>query len=204
MRTESNSALQRVGALLLIAAGIFFLATNVFGFRFDFWGTMWPFAVIVPGVVLLILAFTGDKGMAGLAYPGMVVTGTGAILLYQNITNHWESWAYLWALYPGFVGLAMMFQGTRTGSDKEVASGRSLVTGSLIGTLVFGVFFELLIFRSGGALANILLPVILIAIGGYLLLRRSPVGLNGDKRKHIDPAQINPELKRKIDEALTE
>ncbi|MCU0476645.1 MAG: hypothetical protein MUC99_11150 [Anaerolineae bacterium] len=31
---------------------------------------------------------------------GVMTTATGAILLFQAITDNWASWAYIWAIYP--------------------------------------------------------------------------------------------------------
>lgn len=207
MNTQVNNSVRTLGALVLIGLGTLFLVTNVFNIRLDIFSWGWPFFVILPGVACLAIALTGDRKTAGLIFPGVLVTGTGLILFAQNVTDYWESWAYIWAAYPAMVGIALMMHGRRVGKEKDVEAGRGLVNLGLILLLAFGAFFELLIFRDNDALTNVLLPILLIAAGGYLLLVRrrggddSAVG-NGEKPKN--DAAISPELKRKIDAALTE
>src|SRR5919109_2521187 len=75
----------------------------------------WPLFVIVPGVVLLVIGLLG-RGAAGMAIGGCVVTAVGLLLLYQNASDHWESWAYAWALVgPGAFGLGLTVAGLRSG-----------------------------------------------------------------------------------------
>ena len=48
----------------------------------------------------------------GFAIAGSIVTTVGSVLLYQQTTGHWESWAYAWALVgPGAAGLGMLVYG---------------------------------------------------------------------------------------------
>ena len=77
-------------AIGLIALGVLLLLGQLTGFG-GMLGSLWPLFVMVPGLAFLYFAYTGDKKAAGLAVPGMVITGTGLILFYQNITGHWES-----------------------------------------------------------------------------------------------------------------
>ncbi len=198
-----------VGAFLLIGLGVLFLVGQVFGV--NFWSFSWPGFVMIPGVIFLALAFTGDRKMSGFVFPGTIITGTGLILMYQNLTNHWESWAYAWTLYPVFVGLALMFNGQRTERENELRTGRNLVNFGLIAFLVGAAFFELVIFNGGGALTHWLLPVVLIGVGGYWLLAgRAPNFSYKEKRKFADSApngsRLSPsdDLRRQIDEALKE
>ena len=59
----------------------------------------WPFFVIVPGLGLLGLglAASGRLGEV-LAMAGGVVTMAGLVLLVQNATDRFDTWAYAWAL----------------------------------------------------------------------------------------------------------
>jgi hypothetical protein len=88
-----------VGVLLLVAR----LVPGIFG------GLTWPFLVIGVGVLLLVLAVA--TGNAGLAVPACIVGGIGIILWWQNVHNRWDTWAYAWALIPGFVGVGALVQG---------------------------------------------------------------------------------------------
>jgi hypothetical protein len=222
MKDQSRS---NIGAYLLIGLGIIFLAAqtgilNLGGLFDSLFSFSWPFFVIIPGVVLLALAAFG-KGTAGFAIPGTLITGTGLILGVQNATNYWESWAYVWALYPGMVGLAIMYMGWRANNARQRDDGRKLVLGSLVATAIFFAIFEGLIFNN--IFSWNLLPVALIGVGAFLLFRdrfmpapRKAKFAAAEKPKHIptpaapvngkprSAADIDPELRRKIDEALGE
>jgi hypothetical protein len=214
MNQQDNG--RRAIALVLIGLGVLFLFAQVF--NFSIFGTLWPFFVIIPGAAFLYFAGQGDKNQAGLAVPGAVITGTGVILLYQNVTGHWESWAYAWLLYPVFVGMAIQYIGRRGGDRNAYQSGRGLVRWGGIAFIAGAVLFELVIFGKGGFLGSFALPLLLIGVGVLLLLRRE----NGEKAKtKNDEAPlftgarvvgvggksngvINPDLERKINEALAE
>lgn len=206
--TQGNNAGRLIGAVVLIGLGLMFLAGNFFDFGFGFWDFSWPFFVLVPGLVFLFFAITGDKNAVGLVYPGTIVTGTGAILFYQNVTGNWESWAYVWTLYPLFVGIALSYEGYRRNQTNNIATGRNMIMGGFIGFLVFGAFFELMIFNDNDRLLNIGLPLVLIGVGAYLLMNRSR-SRRGDVEfdslpKRKNDADVSPALRRKIDEALDE
>lgn len=206
--TQGNQTARMIGALALIVIGGVFLAGNFFNFSFNFWNIGWPLFVLVPGLAFLFFAITGDKNAVGLVYPGTIVTGTGAILFYQNVTDNWESWAYVWTLYPLFVGVALAYEGYRRNNTHNIDTGRNMIMGGFIGFLIFGAFFELMIFNDNDRLLNIGLPLVLIGVGAYLLLnRRSSRRYDNEvvslpKRKN--DADVSPELRRKIDEALEE
>ena len=90
-----------VGGIILIGVGVLFLLMQLFpGFAeiFDF-SRQWPLLIVLLGALFLLGAFLGSPQ---LAIPGSVVTGIGIILYYQNITGNWASWAFVWALIPGF------------------------------------------------------------------------------------------------------
>ena len=40
--------------------------------------------------------------------PGAIVLGIGCLLYVQNLGRWWDSWAYAWALIPGFTGLGLL------------------------------------------------------------------------------------------------
>jgi hypothetical protein len=91
--------------------------------------------------------------------------------MYQNLTGHWESWAYAWLLYPVFLGLALQFIGQRTGEQGTYNTGSGFVRYGGIAFIIAAALFELLIFGGGGFLGGLALPLILIGLGGVLLLR---------------------------------
>ncbi|MFN8375452.1 MAG: hypothetical protein U0694_21570 [Anaerolineae bacterium] len=206
-----------VGGGVLIGLGLLFLAGQIFDMG-ALMSTLWPFFIIVPGLAFLAGAAMGDKKSSGLAVPGAMITGTGAILLYQNLTGHWESWAYMWTLYPVFLGMAFNFMSNRTGDNNLAKVARGFITWGLAGLVGLGALFELFIFGSLGWLGSIAVPGAMIAAGAYLLMRNrsggfsSPLADVSSKAKRISSsrldrgpsADINPELKRKIEDALAD
>ncbi len=172
----------RLLAFALILLGVLFLGGRFFDF--NIWSELWPFFVILPGLPFLYLALRGGKAMTGLIFPGIVIVGTGLILLYQNVFNVFESWTYMWAAYPIMVGLGMRFQGKRLGNKSEVTVGRSLIFGGGAILLAFGFLFEFLIFNSIlGGITGFLLPLLLIAGGVFLLYRRGELPMLDNLRR---------------------
>lgn len=215
---------RNIGAIILIAVGVLFFVTQTL--NINIWGAVglsWPLFIVIPGLVFLGLAVFGDQKAAGFVVPGAIVTGTGAILWVQWVTGRWESWAYVWTLYPVFLGLALMFLGRRTGSANTEKTGRGFVTWGTIAFLLGFAFFELLIFGGLAGLGSVLLPLILIGIGVLMLMGGRIPALSGDsfKRKNdapvfTGPRVINgsrgnnhvpaasPDLQQRIDEAIAE
>lgn len=154
-----------VWGLLLILAGAFFLATRIMP---DVFGEIyWPYIVIGIGVAFLVAAILTRIG--GLAVPAMVVGGIGGILYWQAVTGLWESWAYVWTLIPGFVGVGVILAGLldRRGPRFD-SGGLSLIAISAMGFLIFGSAFGQLfgLNFSVGALW----PLFLIGIGVVSLI----------------------------------
>jgi hypothetical protein len=170
-----------LGGILIVLGLIFFAGEQL---NIDISKATWPFYVIVPGVALATLGLTQRRG-SGLTVAGSVVTMVGLVLLYQNATDHWESWAYAWALVgPGGSGIGMLLYGTRSGDRKMARDGFWAILTAL-GIFAVGlVFFEGIIGISGKPLAlpAWVLPAAVIVIGVIVLLR----GLTF--RDHREPA----------------
>lgn len=169
--------------LLLVLAGVALLLAQFVHLDLGQYG--WPLFVIVPGVALLIIAVS-SRGFAGegLAILGSILTVTGLILLFQNATDHFESWAYAWALvFPGAVGIGMIIYGTYAGRSGNVRAGGRLLSISLVLFLLGAAFFEGVIGIGGyhfGQSAGVVAGAIIIAVGALLLIlslisRRSSV-----------------------------
>jgi hypothetical protein len=77
-----------------------------------------------------------------MAVPACIVAGIGGILYYQNATNDWGSWAYMWSLIPGFVGVGTILSGL-LGEDtrNNLRHGFNLMVTSVILFLVFATIF---------------------------------------------------------------
>jgi hypothetical protein len=159
-----------LGGILIVLGLVFFAGQQL---NFDIGQAAWPFYVIAPGVALAALGLTQRRG-SGLTIAGSIVTMVGLVLMYQNATNHWESWAYAWALVgPGGSGIGMLLYGTRSGDAKMARDGFFTILTAL-GLFAAGfVFFEGIIGISGRRLPlpEWVLPVAVIVIGVVVLLR---------------------------------
>jgi hypothetical protein len=119
---------------------------------------------------------TGGRGAAGLAVPGCVVTAAGLVLLFDNATGQWQTWAYAWALIvPAALGVGLWLHGQWSGQPACAARARRLAESGLVLFAGLAAFFELVLNLSGAfgaGIARYALPALLIALGAYLLLRR--------------------------------
>ena len=172
-----------VGGLFVLVGAILLAGQFV---RVDIGHYGWPFFVIVPGLLILFVALTARGAVSeGLAILGSIVTVTGLILLFQDATDHYESWAYAWALvFPGAIGLGMILYGLTASRPGNVRAGTRLVGIALVLFLLGATFFEGVIGIGGYQLdhtAGVVLGVIIIALGALMLVlnltssgRRSP------------------------------
>jgi hypothetical protein len=159
-----------LGGILIVLGLVFFASQQL---NIDIGEATWPFYGIAPGVAMVAFGLTQRHG-SGLAIAGSIVSMVGLVLLYQNATDHWESWAYAWALVgPGGSGIGMLLYGTRSGDRKMARDGFWTI---LIAVGIFAaglVFFEGIIGISGERLPlpNWVLPVAVIVIGVLVLVR---------------------------------
>jgi hypothetical protein len=171
-----------LGGLLVLIGAILLLGQFV---HLDLGHYGWPFFIIVPGLALLVMALAG-RGVIGegLAIAGSIVTVTGLILLYQNTTDHFESWAYAWALvFPGAVGTGMILYGLSAGRPGNVRAGSRLV-GIAVVLFVLGAAFFVGVIGLGdyqfGRSTGVLVGAVIIVLGALLLIanlasgRRNP------------------------------
>lgn len=160
--------------IVLIGLGAVFLAGQIVGFEVGRYG--WPFIVIAAGALALVLGISGVDPSRGLVYPGIIGMTVGGILLYQNTYDHWESWAYAWALIPASVGLARALHASLTGEGRRDVRGGLSMAGWFAAFFVVGfAFFEGVLNISGrgyGGLAQYAVPLLLIAAGLWMLVGR--------------------------------
>jgi hypothetical protein len=184
MQTNRSNAGALIGGAVMVAFGLLALAGQVF--RNVNWGFLWPFIVIAVGAVFFVAMFAGGKQTAAFAIPGSIIGGVGLVLLFQNITHHWESMSYFWTLIIMFVGAGIYIMGAYGGDANQKQAGGRVMKIGLILFVIFGAFFEL-IFSSFN---NLLFPVLLILLGAYLILSRS--GLFGGKKDDSSTDSIPP------------
>jgi len=115
-------------------------------------------------LVFLIGLITGAPGMA---IPASIVAGIGGILYYQEVTNNYASWSYMWTLIPGFVGVGEILAGILgENTRRNLSSGLKNLVISAVLFLAFGTFLGgLKILGDYGA------PILIILLGVYILAR---------------------------------
>lgn len=162
---ETRRVTLAFGLLLVLFGALFLVLQLVPGL--EIWlepEQWWPLLVVGVGVFLLLLALL--LRVPALTIPACVVGGVGVLLLWQNATGNWDSWAYAWALIPGFVGVGVILMGLFGGKLRQ-----SLGVGlwlMVISAVLFTVFGALL---GGSSLLGAYWPALLIVLGVLMLLR---------------------------------
>ncbi|MGD1992675.1 MAG: hypothetical protein PVI59_05720 [Anaerolineae bacterium] len=148
-------------ALVLIVVGGLLLAVQLVpGWKTWFEANFeWPLVIVFLGVGLLLLGLV--IGAPAMAVPACIVAGIGGILYYQNATSDWESWSYLWALIPGFVGVGAILAGLLGEGDvrRALRDGSRSIIASVVLFAIFGSLFGALGFLGD------YWPVLLILLG---------------------------------------
>jgi hypothetical protein len=161
---RSSLASYVLGAVL-IAIGAMFLFTD----GVETWAAgqyVWPLFIIAPGLLLIGLNATRETSTPSLTIAGSVVTMVGLILLYQNVSGHWESWAYAWTLIaPTSIGIGLYIQGVWAPDERAREQGKRQVAVGLLMFALFASFFEIVLNVSGfvpAPLARYGLPMVLL------------------------------------------
>ncbi len=157
--------------LVLVLVGAALFAAQMLGIGLEDIG--WPFLVIAAGVAILVIGLV-VMNEQGMVIGGTVVTTVGLVLLFQDRTGRWESWAYAWALVgPAATGLGLALWGVRMGNAGDVRNGMWGLLGGLAIFAIGFLFFEGVIGIGGDRLAlpEWLLPVVVIGIGVVVLGR---------------------------------
>ncbi|MCV0402401.1 MAG: hypothetical protein K5924_01690 [Chloroflexi bacterium] len=170
-RPDERSPSTMAIGLVLVLVGAALLAGQLLGLSIEDIG--WPFFVIAVGAVLLLAGLI-VMDEQGVVIAGTITTTVGLVLLFQDQTGRWESWAYAWALVgPTASGLGLALWGVRSGNMTDVRNGTWGMLGGLALFAVGFLFFEGVVGIGGERLAlpGWLLPAVIMAFGGVLLLR---------------------------------
>jgi len=150
-------------ALTLIVIGAWFLALeispNLKDLAYD--SEIWPINIVGIGVALAVIGIV--TWTPGMFVPASIVSGVGGLLWWQNSTGNWASWAYAWALIPGFVGIGTILAGIFSAQRDTIKGGAWTLFSSLMLFTIFGSFL------GGWPLVSKYWPVLLILFGVILL-----------------------------------
>ena len=153
-----------LGIILILVGGWFLLNQTMPEFRKFFEPyTEWPANMLLIGAGILIIGLV--TGSPGLAVPAAIVAGIGGIFYYQQATDDYGSWSYMWALIPGFIGVGTVLQGLLGDNmASNLKKGLNLMVVSAVLFLVFAAFL-------GGwdILGNYGPAVLLILLGLWVL-----------------------------------
>jgi len=178
-----------VVGLFLIAAGIAFLAVRQAGFDLAKVAgeAGWPLFVIVPGLALLVAAAvpTPPRGI-GFAIAGSIVTVVGLLLWYQAHSGDWESWAYLWALIPLAVGLALLGYGMLSSNPRMITGGLWVGGCAALALVVGATIAQGMLGHPSADWANGWWAVIPI-VAGVVIVARGLVGRGGPGQQDVEP-----------------
>jgi hypothetical protein len=163
MNTRGRSQLA-LGVILILLGAWFFADKSVPAFH-SFFNKYaeFPFNMFLIGAGIFIVGLV--IGQPGMAVPAAIVAGIGGIFYYQDITNNYESWSYMWTLIPGFVGVGSILAGLLgDNTAHNLRRGLNVMVVSAVLFLVFASFF-------GGLeiLGNYGPAILLILLGMWVL-----------------------------------
>ncbi|NLU41548.1 MAG: hypothetical protein GXX08_05045 [Firmicutes bacterium] len=164
MKWDSTSLL----GLALLVFGVLSLLANVGAVDLD-WYDLWPLAILGVGIAFELGFFMNRAANVGLLIPGGILTTVGAVFLICAVFG-WDHMEKLWPFFvlapaAGFIQL-YLFGGRN----------RALLIPTFILSAV-GFVFLVVNFTSTEVLST-LIPILMIAFGGFLLLN-SPTRKSG-------------------------
>ena len=151
--------------LLLILLGAWFLVDQYYPGLSELIPIELRWPLILVGIGACLLIFGVLVGASGMAVPAAIVGGLGLLFYYQDVTGDWESWAYAWALIPGFVGVGVLLEGLLSGNLRQAwGGGMTLIVISTVLFLIFSSIF------GGPITLGDYWPVLLILLGFWILV----------------------------------
>ena len=157
---------QLVLGVVLILLGAWFVAQRQFPVvnQFTQIYLSWPLNLVAIGALIFIIGLV--VGAPGMSVPAAIVAGIGGILYYQKIAEDPTSWAFMWTLIPGFVGVGEIVSGLLSRTNFKARNGINLIITSGVLFIIFAAIFGRL---------NVLGPygpaILLILVGIWILVR---------------------------------
>ena len=179
MEHNNRHLVSLTGGLVLVVFGSLALLAQWLE-ELDFWASFWPSIIIGFGAIFFIIMLSAGRQASALAIPGSIFVGIGLMMLIQNLTGYWQSWAYGWTVILMSVGIGIYLMGLWSGIATQRKAGKRVTGIGLVMFILFGAFFELLF--NDLSFAQLIFPIALILLGGYLIVART-----GLARKH-EPA----------------
>ncbi|MBN1399571.1 MAG: hypothetical protein JXA74_01965 [Anaerolineae bacterium] len=163
-----------VWGAILIAVGILALLSSL-GFRWLQMESLWPFVLVVGGLLALVNATTRDPRNTDGVWFGLVSMLCGAFFLYITLgAGEWRDLSWMWPVFPVIAALAWA-----TTWLFDVRQVSNLVAGVLAGVVGVGGFLYTLDRMDAGFLNSLspYWPLILVLLGlgfivQFLLQRR--------------------------------
>jgi hypothetical protein len=156
----SGVALAAFGGMLLVGAIM----------NLNLWAFIWPYFIVVPGLLCLIRVFARGRDALAAAIVGCMLTMLGFLLFYQNLFGYFQSWAYAWALVaPTAVGLGLALYGRVKPHAILLQVGSRLAAGGFVLFLLLGMCFEVGVFQNNSVI-KFAVPALLIVLGLALAL----------------------------------
>ena len=173
MNKQGRSQLA-LGVILILVGGWFLLNQTMPSFREFFEPyTQWPANMFLIGAGILVIGLV--TGSPGMAVPAAIVAGIGGIFYYQKMTDSYDSWSYMWALIPGFIGIGTVLAGLLgDNTAQNLKRGLNLMVVSAVLFLVFAAFLGgwNILGNFGPAVLLILLGLWVLGSGLYRSYRR--------------------------------
>lgn len=155
-------------AVALIVAGIGLFLANMAGVHLlDIFAPL--LFVGGLGVLMLMPAYKATAEQPTqwgfLAAPGAFFLTLGLLIFMMGLVDHFEGFAYAWALLPASVIAGLMYAKRFDEQHTIHQRGHRAIRFFLSAFMILGLFFELLVFESLGPWW----PLILVGMGGYMV-----------------------------------
>ena len=173
MNRQGRSQLA-LGVILILLGAWFLLDKTMPAFHSIFSKySEFPLNMVLIGAGILIVGLV--LGQPSLSVPAAIVAGIGGIFYYQSFTNNYQSWSYMWALIPGFVGVGSILAGLLgDNTAHNLKRGLNMMVISAILFLVFSSFLGgwKVLGNYGPAILLILLGLWVLGSGLYRSFRK--------------------------------